>query len=73
MWSVGESIVCIKNNLNGLEVGKTYTITRYDETKHAVWVKGITQTGFLGNQFISLTEYRKQKIEKIKERINDTK
>lgn len=69
MFQKGEKIVCIKHSFNGLEVGKTYTITEYYEDKHVVRVAGFTDRGFLGYQFISLVEYRKLKIEKIKERI----
>jgi len=77
MFKVGEKIVCINNTVNdndwqsNLTIGKQYVVMPVDmsiiPSKKEVVVKnneGIISS-YYNSRFISVTEYRKLKLEKI--------
>jgi len=77
MFKVGEKIVCINNTVNdndwqsNLTIGKQYVVMSVDmsiiPSKKEVVVKnneGIISS-YYNSRFISVTEYRKLKLEKI--------
>lgn len=72
MFKVGDKIVCIRynkfyievlDNIFYLEVGKTYEISNI--IGHEIYLVGKQNLICSENDFISLKEYRKQKITKI--------
>ena len=68
MFKVGDKVVCVNNEGDvGLTMGKIYIITSTHET---IVVNDLNEdVGYFEYRFISLQEYRKQKIEKIYESV----
>ena len=61
----GEKVVCIdKKHSNVLVVGKIYVV---EDSKYDGGVLWFDEGGFNGRLFIRLSDYRKQKIKKIKD------
>lgn len=74
MFQPGEKIICIKNvedplynNQIILYCGKIYTVEQH--TKNGVSIYEMTYYWFSPKYFISLLEFRKQKLLKLKENI----
>ena len=68
MFKIGDKIVCMDNGMASLLVlHKTYEIYWYDEkTKMVRIIDNFNRLGdYSDMRFILLTEYRKQKLEKI--------
>jgi hypothetical protein len=73
----GDNVVCIndtdvKFNIKGITIGKIYKITKiyegedYDEEEsYGIVDDNGHRKGYFSYRFISLKEYRKQKLEKI--------
>jgi hypothetical protein len=66
MFKTGDKVVCVDNEYSSLELHKVYEITKdwINDKDVVISHKGIN-TLFRSYLFISLLEYRKQKIQKI--------
>lgn len=74
MFKVGDKVVCIKNNEHDVDnrlltIGRVYTVTYIDKLFGLYYI-GIKHNGFNHLQcdidnFLSIKEYRKQKINKV--------
>jgi len=80
MFKVGESIICVdvenesykyrgvvlqKDNITSVTIGKIYTVIESDEFETSVLDNRGIKRKYRASRFISLLQYRKQKIEKI--------
>ena len=74
MFNVGEKIVCVDNILLGyiqlddLKIGQTYTIKRFSsDNEKQLFLKDEPQIVWNVDRFVSLKEYRKIKLNKLKD------
>jgi hypothetical protein len=73
---VGEKVVCIERDFfNAIEVGQEYLITGSSHGKDTLYfeLSGLRNRFFSSENFITLVEYRKMKLLKLKERINGSR
>jgi len=72
MFKVGDKIVCNNNiilldiEIPELEIGKIYIVGRVVSNSHdMIFLKDCHQMMWSSNRFISIKEFRKQKLEKL--------
>lgn len=73
MFKRNDDVICINNN-NGkfpITIGKSYKVLYFKKHENMIVITcdDKSQQQYLTERFTTLLEYRKQKIEKIKDRI----
>jgi hypothetical protein len=69
MFEIGDKVVCIKNKgreFTDILNGKIYNVRNLSLSGNQISLIEIPNRTFYNWRFISLTKYRKQKIEKLK-------